>query len=125
MGTLNSSLSWQIHAFSGGLAVALGAFAAHGLKKHISDVKLLETWETAVKYQFAHSLMGLISIIARNRNLKHGASSIANLRQATEAPIYASNFAMIGNLLFSGSLYLLVLSGQKKLGMITPIGGVL
>ena len=41
---------WQIHSISGALAVALGAFGAHGLKAKVKDAKLLEVWDTAVKY---------------------------------------------------------------------------
>jgi uncharacterized membrane protein YgdD (TMEM256/DUF423 family) len=96
----------------GGLAVMIGAFGAHALKHILESSGRTETFETAVKYQFYHALilvlLGIIMI-----NLKHQFFN------------YAGYSFVVGTLIFSGSLYLLCLTGFTKLGMITPIGGLL
>lgn len=94
-----------------GLAVALGAFGAHGLKGH-TDAHGLAVWETAVRYQAWHGLALLLLSIGWNR------LSPRSFRAATMC-------MLIGIFIFSGSLYVLVLSGIKWLGAITPIGGLL
>ena len=94
-----------------GLAVALGAFGAHGLKAH-TDAYGLATWETAVRYQAWHSLALLFLALGWN------AVAPKMLRSATICMV-------LGILIISGSLYVLVLSGLKWLGAITPIGGIL
>lgn len=97
-----------IHAF---LAVALGAFGSHGLEGKV-DAKYLDIWKTAVQYQMFHAL-GLI--IVGFFIGQFGSSSALNW----------SGWLMFGGiLLFSGSLFVLVLTGISKLGAITPIGGV-
>lgn len=96
----------------GGLGVAMGAFGAHGLKK-ILDARLLDVYETAVLYQFLHAFALLVvGLWARQT----GASRPLNL---------AGGFWLAGVLLFSGSLYLYVLSGMHMLAFITPFGGML
>lgn len=101
-----------IAIIAGGLSVLLGAFAAHGLKSLVSE-RMLEVFQTAVRYQMWHSLALLMLCLSTNAL---GASDW--LRRA--------KFTMVvGVVLFSGSLYLLVLTGIKALGMVTPIGGVL
>jgi len=93
------------------LGVALGAFGAHGLKTKVAP-DMLAVWETAVLYHLVHALgLLLIGILC------HLMPDLALLRNAGWA-------LLIGTLFFSGSLYLLVLTGVKPLGMITPIGGV-
>ncbi|MFA7669740.1 MAG: DUF423 domain-containing protein [Burkholderiaceae bacterium] len=92
------------------LGVGTGAFGAHGLKAHVG-VDMLAVWHTAVLYQFVHAL-GLLAIAAL-RPLLHQRLSTA-----------AALFLLAGILIFSGSLYALVLSGVGVLGAITPIGGV-
>ena len=93
------------------LGVALGAFGAHGLKTKVAP-DMLAIWETAVLYHLVHALgLLLIGILC------HLMPDLALLRNAGWA-------LLIGTLFFSGSLYLLVLTGVKPLGMITPIGGV-
>lgn len=94
-----------------GIAVALGAFGAHGLRAH-TDANGLATWETAVRYQAWHAL-GLMLLSLAGTQLRPGAVKPAGI------------CFVIGTLIFSGSLYTLVLTGQKWLGAITPIGGVL
>lgn len=98
-------------AIYGFLGVALGAFGAHGLRERLTP-ELLTVWKTAVEYQFYHALaLLLVGLLASQR------PSIA----LTNAGIC---FAL-GVLIFSGSLYTLALSGQRWLGAITPIGGLL
>lgn len=98
------------------LAVMLGAFGAHGLKKLLSADDL-DTWHTAVQYQFYHTLALLfLSTFSRFRS------------RAINA---ASWFFTFGILLFSGSLYLLSakdilnITNVNFLGPLTPIGGLL
>ncbi len=90
------------------LAVAAGAFGAHGLKNTL-DAYSLGVWETAAHYQLAHALaLVLLGIFEK--------------QAGKQKPVHAC-FG-IGILLFSGSLYALALSGVKALGMITPLGGL-
>lgn len=93
------------------LAVMLGAFGAHALKKRLS-ADMLAVYQTGVQYHIAHSL-GLLLI---------GALAAAG---AAGPLAVASGWLLIaGIVLFSGSLYALSLSGIKKLGAITPLGGL-
>lgn len=96
------------------LAVVVGAFGAHALKARFEGTNYGETWETAVKYQMYHAL-GLIVIGILQFDSLFGAQTIFST---------ASLFMLIGILLFSGSLYVLALTGIKKLGAITPLGGL-
>ncbi len=93
------------------LGVAAGAFGAHGLKRVVSP-DLLEVWKTAVLYQMVHGL-GLLLVAALARALDPGLAA------------WAGWLMLGGVLVFSGSLYLLTLSGVRALGAITPVGGVL
>lgn len=95
----------------GGLAVALGAFGAHALEGRLSAGDLA-TYETAVRYQFYHAL-ALIAVVV----------VLGRWPQATAA-IAAGWLFVAGIAIFSGSLYVLVFSGIRWLGAITPIGGV-
>ncbi len=93
-------------AINGGIAVAAGAFGAHGLKERISQHSL-EIFETAVRYQMFHALaMILCAVIATS-----GARTAGWLFQT-------------GIIVFSGSLYLLALTETKWLGAVTPVGGL-
>jgi uncharacterized membrane protein YgdD (TMEM256/DUF423 family) len=96
----------------GGLAVMIGAFGAHALRNILESSGRTETFETAVKYQFYHALALLLLGILMF-NIKHPFFT------------YAGYSFTAGILIFSGSLYILCLTGITKLGMITPIGGVL
>ena len=98
-------------AMSALLAVALGAFGAHGLKDILSP-ELMVTYQTAVNYQMWHAL-GLIGI-----------SFVHQQDQESKLIAWSGRFMFFGILLFSGSLYLLALLSIKELGMLTPIGGV-
>jgi uncharacterized membrane protein YgdD (TMEM256/DUF423 family) len=93
------------------LAVAFGAFGAHGLKDQLSEVEMV-IYRTAVDYHMWHALgLALIGLLAE---------------RYPEAPGFrwAGAAMIIGLLLFSGSLYALSLSGLRWLGMITPLGGL-
>ncbi len=106
------SLFIALASLSGFLAVALGAFGAHGLKNRLS-ADLLAVWHTAVQYQFWHTLalFGVGILMAQGFN--------------TRALTISGWLFLAGIVLFSGSLYVLSLSGIRWLGAITPIGGVL
>lgn len=96
------------------IAVVLGAFGVHALKARFEGTNYAETWDTAVKYQMYHAL-ALIAIGILQTDVLFGSQTIF----AT-----ASTLMLIGIILFSGSLYVLTLTGIKKLGAITPLGGL-
>ena len=98
----------SLNAFVG---VALGAFGAHGLKTKVAP-EMLTVWETAVQYHLVHAL-GLILV-----------GILCQLMPAASMVRPAGWLLLAGIVLFSGSLYALVLTGTKPLGIITPIGGV-
>jgi uncharacterized membrane protein YgdD (TMEM256/DUF423 family) len=91
------------------VAVAAGAFGAHGLKKILS-ADMLAVWQTAVTYQIAHAL-GLLAIALLMPRLRSGPAEWAGI------------LMLAGIVIFSGSLYALALTGIRALGAITPIGG--
>lgn len=97
-------------ALSGGTTVMLGAFGAHGLEGMLT-ADALDTYNTAVQYQGLHALAlfacGLLA-------MHHGGIGLR----------IAGSAFLVGTLLFSGSLYLLVLTDIHWLGMITPFGGL-
>ena len=93
------------------LAVALGAFGAHALKKTLAP-ELMATYETAVNYHFIHAL-GLLAV-----------GLLALHLPASGTLRWAGILMAAGLLLFSGSLYALSLSGIRGLGVLTPVGGV-
>lgn len=95
-----------ISSLMGFLAVTIGAFGAHGLKKHLSPYGL-EIYQTGVLYHLVHAS---VMIALAHDQLPGGKR--------------ASAFFLFGILLFSGSLYILAITEIKKLGMITPIGGI-
>ncbi|RXZ33131.1 DUF423 domain-containing protein [Oxalobacteraceae bacterium CAVE-383] len=94
------------------IAVAAGAFGAHGLKQILS-AEMLAIWQTAVTYQVAHAL-GLLAIALLTPRLKSGLGLAS----------WAGVAMLAGIVLFSGSLYALALSGVRVFGAITPLGGV-
>jgi len=115
-------------AVFGGLAVGLGAFAAHGLDKVFVEKytgqtrvvagetvplarKFLQDFKTGAEYQMYHSLALL------------GVGLLAQRRNSRQLAIAGGAFTA-GILLFSGSLYILTLTGVTKWGMVTPLGGV-
>lgn len=101
---------FAVGALFAGLAVATGAFAAHGLRGAVGP-DLLSTFETAARYQMFHGL-GLLGL----------AWAISEWPRRRLFP--AAVLLMAGTVVFSGSLYLLVLTGAGWLGAVTPFGGV-
>lgn len=92
------------------LAVAIGAFGAHGLKSHLS-AEMIAIYKTGVEYHFYHALglflTGVLSFLMPSKLLK-----------------WSAIFLAAGIVLFSGSLYVLAITGIKWLGAITPLGGL-
>ncbi|RAU46117.1 MULTISPECIES: DUF423 domain-containing protein [unclassified Pseudomonas] len=100
----------MLAAFFGFTGVGLGAFAAHGLKNRLTP-EYLAIFQTGVLYQLIHALaifgVALLAMQIQGRLVS-----------------YAGIAFILGILLFSGSLYLMTLTGVSKLGIITPIGGL-
>jgi uncharacterized membrane protein YgdD (TMEM256/DUF423 family) len=92
------------------MAVIIGAFGAHGLKSHLS-AESLQTYKTGVEYHFYHALgilmIGVLAVYMPHVYLKWSAILLS-----------------AGIILFSGSLYVLAITGIKWLGAITPLGGL-
>ena len=106
-------MNWSaIAAIFLALAVGLGAFGAHGLRSRL-DPEMMDIYKTAVLYHFLHALgMLTVSVLPKTGTFpESGADTICWLLLA-------------GILIFSGSLYLLAVTGTRTLGAITPIGGV-
>jgi uncharacterized membrane protein YgdD (TMEM256/DUF423 family) len=101
-----------IGAIFGFLGVAFGAFGAHALKRRLSP-EMLAAFETGVRYQMYHTLALLLVAAAMGR-----IGPVPFLS-------FSGWFFVAGIILFSGSLYLLALTGARFFGAITPIGGVL
>jgi uncharacterized membrane protein YgdD (TMEM256/DUF423 family) len=103
---MTSSRALRIAASLGLLAVALGAFGAHGLRPLLTRNEAVSLWEKAVFYHFIHAVILFIL--------------------AGRAPFHRGPWLsfLIGIMLFSGSLYLLALTKLHWLGAITPFGGV-
>ncbi len=97
-----------------GLGVAAGAFGAHGLKALLS-AEMLAVFETSVRYQMYHALALVLTGILLERSVAPDERKCLRL---------AGWLFLAGILLFSGSLYLLALSGIRWLGAITPLGGL-
>lgn len=93
----------RIAASFGALGVILGAFGAHGLKTHLGALQSIETWHTASLYHLLHAVV---------------------LLYAAGKPL-AFRLLAGGITVFSGSLYILALTGTKWWGAVTPIGGLL
>ena len=92
------------------LAVALGAFGAHALKARLTP-EMLAVYQTGSQYHFYHAL-GLL-----------GVAVAAGLLRPSRLIPWSGAFLLAGLVLFSGSLYVLSLSGQRWIGAITPFGG--
>ena len=105
-----SNLFIGLGALSAFISVAAGAFGAHALKQ-VLDTDMLAVYQTAVDYQFFHSI-GLIAI-----GILHKVSP----RQSHSSSAWAM---LAGIIIFSGSLYVLSTTGIRWLGMITPVGGI-
>jgi uncharacterized membrane protein YgdD (TMEM256/DUF423 family) len=103
---MNSTSAMRIAAISGALAVALGAFGAHGLQSLLAENRTTAIWDKAVFYHFIHTVM--LFVLAQRRPLPAG-------------PWWCF---LAGIMIFSGSLYLLAVTNLRWFGMITPVGGM-
>jgi len=103
---MTTRLARQIAAALGFLAVALGAFGAHGLKPLLGHNGTAEIWEKAVFYHFIHTVM--LFVIAQKQPLAK----------------WPFGFFLAGIIIFSGSLYILAVTNMLWLGAITPLGGL-
>ncbi|WP_100405772.1 DUF423 domain-containing protein [Bacillus solitudinis] len=93
------------------LAVAIGAFGAHGLEPRLSE-RMMKNYQTGVQYHMIHGI-GLLIV------------GVAALKLTTSTALNGAGWSfLIGIILFSGSLYAMALTGVTKLGAITPIGGL-
>jgi uncharacterized membrane protein YgdD (TMEM256/DUF423 family) len=97
-------------AVSGFLAVALGAFGAHGLRDAL-DARGQDLWQKAVFYQLVHALALLLTTLLQQQH--------ESWRLAPTALGFA-----VGTFVFSGTLYLLAVGGPRWLGAVTPLGGL-
>lgn len=95
------------------LSVAFGAFGAHMLEGRVAD-KYLDTWQTAVQYQMFHAIGLMVVALLMSSSLIGPLGSLS----------WAGYLMLAGIIIFSGSLYVLSLTGISILGAITPIGGV-
>ncbi len=98
-------------ALLGGIGVLLGAFGAHGLEP-VLTLEGMEVYRTGVDYHFIHVLGMLLAL------------SMADQRIARQHAVLSAALMAIGILLFSGSLYVLAVTGTSWIGMITPVGGM-
>lgn len=103
---MNQTLATRIAAATGFLAVAFGAFGAHGLKGLLAQNDTAAIWEKAVFYHFIHAVMLFV------------------LADRKPFPAVAWWSFFVGICIFSGSLYLLAVTNVLWLGAVTPIGGV-
>ena len=145
----------MVAGLSGGLAVCLGAFGAHGLKSRVSAPYFLEIWQTAAHYHLVHALaIGLAPVVvgalvkrrvqrgqsvgeAFRANLfgggnQRGSKFIADAAQRAKVTAsllrlprrnWAASCFLAGTVVFSGSLYALTLTENRKWGAVTPFGG--
>ena len=108
---MNWTLWIGLGAILGGLSVAFGAFGAHGLRGKISPEDLA-IFETAARYQMYHAL-ALIGV------------GLIGAKVDSVFVRLAGSLFFGGSMIFSGSLYAVVLAGQRWMGMVTPFGGLL
>lgn len=106
-------MNWSaIGAISLGIAVMTGAFGAHGLRGKLDDYSM-GVYEKAVFYHFIHALgLLIVSFLVKTGTFSEFATS------------WVCGLLLAGIVIFSGSLYLLAVTGNRALGAITPIGGV-
>ncbi|HVO16407.1 MAG TPA: DUF423 domain-containing protein [Alphaproteobacteria bacterium] len=110
LSAISARLALAFAALSGFFAVAMGALGAHLLKQQL-DAQALGWIDTGVRYQAWHAiaLIGIAAFLARRQAAALGLAALA---------------WMIGTVLFSGSLYVLALTGYRPIAMITPLGGI-
>jgi uncharacterized membrane protein YgdD (TMEM256/DUF423 family) len=102
----------QLAGISGAIAVGLGAFGAHSLEAILIQNGRLDTFQTAVNYHFYHTLA------------LFGIGVLASVKPGWKGISFAAWSMVLGILIFSGSLYVLSLTGITWLGAITPLGGL-
>lgn len=98
-------------ALSAFTAVGLGAFGAHALRSRLTPERAA-TFETGVRYQLAHALGLFVVVFLRTIGPDRVAETIAGV------------LFVAGTVLFSGSLYVLALTGERRWGIVTPFGGL-
>jgi uncharacterized membrane protein YgdD (TMEM256/DUF423 family) len=103
---MNATTALRISATLGFLAVALGAFGAHGLKETLMRHGTVAIFDTAAQYHLVHAAV-MLWVSTRE-----------------PLPVWSWRCFCAGVVIFSGSLYALAISGVKVLGAITPIGGL-
>ncbi len=103
---LTNTSATRVAAIAGFLAVALGAFGAHGLKEILAQNGTAAIWETAVFYHFIHAVMLFV---------------LAERKPPAAGPWWCF---LAGMVVFSGSLYLLAVTNAHWLGAVTPLGGI-
>ena len=103
---MTESTATRLSALAGALAIILGAFGAHGLKDTLTQNGMIAIWEKAAWYHLVHAV--ILFVLAQRPPVKSG-------------PWWCF---FVGIVLFSGSLYLLALTGSHWLGAITPFGGM-
>jgi uncharacterized membrane protein YgdD (TMEM256/DUF423 family) len=121
--TMNA-IAWG--AILAGLGVAAGAFGAHGLEGRV-EPSLLEVFETGARYQIIHALALTLIGLARPPRTGSGSGPFSGQIRSSGGKEWLDRAAwsfVIGIVLFSGSLYLMTLTGQRWLGAVTPLGGL-
>jgi uncharacterized membrane protein YgdD (TMEM256/DUF423 family) len=98
-------------AFSAFIAVGLGAFGAHALRSRLTPERAA-TFETGVRYELSHALALFVVVFLRTIGPDHVAETVAGM------------LFVAGTVLFSGSLYVLALTGDRRWGIVTPFGGL-
>lgn len=111
----------QVASLLGASGVTLGAFGAHALKDKLTQRNMLTSWNTAILYQLFHAtaVLGISALCAASETGVNDANKSATLARA-------GKFMAVGNVLFSGSIYMLCIGVGPKyiLGPTTPIGGL-
>ncbi len=109
---MNAKQILQLAGISGALAVGLGAFGAHSLESVLIQNGRLDTFQTAVNYHFYHTLA------------LFGIGVLVSIKPDWKGISFTAWSMLLGILIFSGSLYVLSLTGITWLGAITPLGGL-
>lgn len=112
-------------AVLGFIGVALGAFGSHALRARLPPERLVR-FETGVRYQMWHALalFAVVLVDAWTPSVARSTSS-PTLREGTSWPVSTAGWLLVaGIVLFSGSLYVLALTGRPRWGTVTPFGGV-
>ena len=109
---MNAKQILQLAGISGAIAVGFGAFGAHSLEALLIQNGRLDTFQTAVNYHFYHTLA------------LFGIGVLASVKPDWKGISFAAWSMVLGILIFSGSLYVLSLTGITWLGAITPLGGL-